>query len=395
MDSGGKIRTCQMLRELMKSNFVTYLSLCEESIPEAIRQKACEYSHEQVWIPWRETPKGSPAFFWELGVNLLASGLPYVIDKYRSKAMTAAIGRLAGTGRYDIVVCDFLTPTVHLMGLGKALPAKTLLFQHNVESQIWKRLSDNARGLVGKAYFKEQWRRMAAFERDRCAAFDGVVGVSEEDCRHMREVFGLGNVMGSVPTGVDVAYFQGATAAKKPGSIVFLGSMDWMANIDGVAWFAEQMFPSIKARIPGACLSVVGRNPTARVRELAKGDPAIEVTGTVEDVRPYVAAAEVVVVPLRVGSGTRIKIFEAMAAGIPVVSTRIGAEGLPVEHGRDILLADEPADFISCVERLLRDPQLRARIGASGLELVRANFGWEPVTKVFENYCAKLLTARP
>lgn len=378
-----------MLRELMKNHHVTYLALCQETLDAAVKKRASEYSHEQKWVPWRETPKGTPRFFLELGSNLI-SPLPYVIQKYRSAAMTSAIRRLVSTERFDIVVCDFLSPAVNLVTLRPRPPVKMLLFQHNVESQIWERMRDTANGPIRRVYFAEQWRRMLRFEREAASWFDGVIGVSEEDCKMMREKLGLGNVLGSVPTGVDADFFHPTTVAKTPHSMVFLGSMDWMPNIDAVVYFADAIFPLIKNSVPEATLTIVGRNPPERVRELAKNDPAVRVTGTVDDVRPFVAAAEAVVVPLRVGGGTRIKIFEAMAAGVPVVSTTIGAEGLPVKHDEHILLADNPDSFSDCTARLLRNAELRKKIGANGQKLVREQFSWESATKVFENYCRKL-----
>lgn len=393
LDTGGKIRTYHMLRELMKKHRVTYLALCDDRTDDGIKRQAAEYSHDQIWIPWHETPKRSVRFLVEVASNLIASRLPYVIQKYRSPEMTAAAGLMVSEAGCDILICDFLTPAINVAGLLKPKGVKTLLFQHNVESQIWRRLRDTAHGCIKRAYFNGQWRRMERFEHDAASWFDGVVGVSDDDCRIMREQLGLGNILGSVPTGVDTDFFQSHKSEKKPGSIIFLGSMDWMPNIDAVEYFVEAIFPRIKQKTPEATFTIVGRNPPGRVRVLAAQDPSVCVTGTVDDVRPYIASAAAVVVPLRAGGGTRIKIFEAMAAGAPVVSTSIGAEGLPVLHGRHILLADEPEDFASCVARLLREPSLRGEIGGNGLELVRSRFSWESVAKVFENYLQKLLTS--
>jgi polysaccharide biosynthesis protein PslH len=268
---------------------------------------------------------------------------------------------------------------------------RTLLFQHNVESLIWQRLCENARGFK-RVYFRQQWRRLEAFERDACRQCDGVVGVSAEDCQILRDQFGLTNVLGEVPTGVDTTFYAPLNAARKPQSLVFLGSMDWMANIDGAGWFAEAIYPLIRASCPQVTLTIVGRKPTPRVLELAQKNAGIRVTGTVEDVRPFLAESQALVVPLRVGGGTRIKIFEGMATGIPVVSTRIGAEGLPVTDEQDILLADSPTDFAQAVIRLLTDEALRERIGNAGLSLVRERCSWERITDVFEQYCKQVIT---
>jgi glycosyltransferase involved in cell wall biosynthesis len=403
LDSGGKLRTYHMLRELSREHAVTYLSLCppeeagafraaasdrqtEAPSPDKIDLAAAEYSQRQTWIPWRETPRRSLRFLSGVAGNFLGSRLPYVIAKYRSQAMAAAIREEDASRRHDLIVCDFLTPAVNLFTDSRPPVTPTLLFAHNVETLIWQRLAENARGLRS-AYFRGQSQRMLRFERAAGARCSGVVSVSDADALLFRAQLGLENVLGSVPTGVDVDFFSAIPPIPQPGSLVFLGSMDWMPNIDGALWFAAEIWPGIKARAPGATLSIVGRRPSPAVRELAAADPSIRVTGTVEDVRPYLAQAEALVVPLRVGGGTRIKIYEGMAAGVPVISTSIGAEGLSVRDGENILLADVPEDFARKTADLLADPARRASLGQSGRALVREHFSWHSVTAVFAGYC--------
>lgn len=214
---------------------------------------------------------------------------------------------------------------------------------------------------------------MLKFERLACSLADKVCAVSEEDARLLRARFKLTNVCGAVPTGVGLDFFQLSAAPCTLRSLVFLGSMDWMPNIDGCVWFADEMWPLVKQKFPDATLTIVGRKPAPKVLELAARDASIKVTGTVDEVRPHLAAGEVMVVPLRVGGGTRIKIFEAIATGIPCVSTRIGAEGLPVNHGEHIALADRPADFAR---------ETGALFGQNARDLVEKNFGWPGISAV-------------
>jgi polysaccharide biosynthesis protein PslH len=193
----------------------------------------------------------------------------------------------------------------------------------------------------------------------------------------------------SVPTGVDTDFFRpSGTVSRKPGSIVFTGSMDWMPNEDGMVWFVEEILPRIERAVPEATLTIVGRNPTSRVKALADGRPRISVTGTVPDVRPYLEAASVVVVPLRVGGGTRIKIYEAMGMERAVVSTTIGAEGLDVRDGKHIVLADDPDAFADAVIGLLRSPERAADIGHASASHVRTHFGWASVAEQFAERCS-------
>ncbi|MBA4150062.1 MAG: glycosyltransferase [Verrucomicrobia bacterium] len=392
LDTGGKIRTYNMLRQLKSRNEVHYLALSPEGTDQKILKLAGDYSQKQFWIPWKETSKRSPKFFLELAMNLF-SRLPYVIVKYQSGKMADRIAELDRFGNYDLIICDFLTPSINLFQNGKT-KTPVLLFQHNVESVIWKRLFEKASNPLKKTYFRNQWRRMLAFEKEASQKCDGVVAVSEEDARLFREELVLNNVLGAVPTGVDVKFFSQVKGERKTRSIVFLGSMDWMPNIDAVEFFASEIFPLVKQKYPETKFTIVGRNPPEKVRRLAAMDPDIHVTGTVDDVRPFVAEAEVMIVPLRVGGGTRIKIFEAMASGIPVVSTAIGAEGLPVNHGEHILLADSPEDFSKCIGQLFESSEQRELIGKNGLALVSECFGWEAVNELFEDYCRQTCQSR-
>ncbi|HEX6643191.1 MAG TPA: glycosyltransferase, partial [Gemmatimonadales bacterium] len=345
-------------------------------------ERASEYADELVRIPFRTVPKRSPAFYAELARNVF-SRLPYAVAKYRSEGLRRAIVEHAAGA--DVVVCDFLAPSINVPdGLG----TPTVLFQHNVEAMIWRRHAEVARGAIAKGYFREQWRRMVAFERSECRRFDHVIAVSREDRDVFRDAYGVAAAT-DVPTGVDTAYFRPAgTVTREPLDMVFTGSMDWLPNEDGILWFVDEILPRVRARVPGATLTVVGRNPPARIRSIAERDPFVRVTGTVPDVRPYIERSGVFVVPLRIGGGTRLKIFEAMGMERAVVSTTVGAEGLPVTDGEEIVLADEPDAFAGAVVGLLEAPDRAARIGASAAQLVRSSFGWDRVAEIFAEQCA-------
>jgi glycosyltransferase involved in cell wall biosynthesis len=230
-----------------------------------------------------------------------------------------------------------------------------------------------------------QWRKMRRFEAACGGQFDAAIAVSEQDRRIFEQEYGWSNVH-AIDTAVDVDYFRSTGRAEHEEQVLFLGSMDWLPNQDCVQHFVRNIWPLIRRTRPRATFHVVGRNPPPEVKRLS-GKDGIVVVGTVPDVRPHLEEAAVVVIPLLVGGGTRLKIFEAMAMDKAVVSTSIGAEGLPVTPGEHIILADEPADFAGAVTFLLGAPERRASLGTASHLLVNERYGTEPVARQFESIC--------
>ncbi|MDI1261204.1 glycosyltransferase [Aquabacterium sp.] len=390
LDSGGKIRTFQMLKEWHTRHDITYLALFPQGMPQAAKEHALTYSSKQTWVPWQDQPKSSLKFKISALKNLFFSKDPYVIDKYRSAKATQEIAALEKKNNYDIVIADFLSMTPNILDSGIS-PSKIIVFQHNVESQIWKRHFESAKNILLKTYMRIQWKRYHRFEQETCAKFKGVIAVSEDDALRFQDEFKLRNVLGHVPTGVNTEFFSEIEYAPEPKHIVFLGSMDWMPNIDGILEFTKNVYPLIKNQCPDVRLTIIGRNPTPAIVALSALDPSIKVTGTVDDVRPYMSKATVSVVPLRVGGGTRIKIFEAMAMGIPVVSSTIGAEGLPVQDGVNIHVADDANIFSQRVLALLQNPPTARAMGDAGKHMVSEKFSWRTAVDQFDQLCDKAM----
>ena len=385
VDKGGKIRTYQMLKALRREHHITYLTLDDGTASVDARERAVEYCHELVTVPHRVREKFSAAFYAELAQNM-ASRLPYAIKKYESPAMRSEIASRAAKGAFDVLVCDFLTPSVNMP---ESLPLATVLFQHNVEAMIWQRHYEVQTNRLKKAFLRGQWRKMQSFEREACRRFDQTIAVSREDAETMRREYEVENVL-DVPTGVDTDYFRpSGLEPRDPREIVFTGSMDWLPNEDAIRFFTAEILPLIRRAVPQAKLTVVGRNPYPGLVELAARDTGITVTGRVEDVRPFMERASVYVVPIRVGGGTRLKIYEAMAMEKAIVSTTVGAEGLPVRDGDELVLADTPEAFSDAVVRFLTDEDDARRLGARAAASVRAQFGWERVAARFAEICER------
>ena len=387
IDKGGKIRTYNMLKELKCDHEITYLTLDDGAADATAREQAFEYCDELVCVPHQAREKFTAGFYSELLFNLV-SPLPYAIKKYDSPLMRKEIRARANAGKFDLVVCDFLAPAANVpFDLG----CPTVLFQHNVEAMIWKRHYEVNNNPLKKSYLYTQWLKMRAFERKMCRRFDSVVAVSSDDREQMRNEYGVESVF-DVPTGVDTNFFR-PSGTQKPSqhNLVFTGSMDWLPNEDAISYFTEKVMPRIKQAIPDVTLTIVGRNPYASLLELAEKDSSITVTGRVDDVRPYIERAAAYIVPLRIGGGTRLKIYEAMAMEKAIISTTIGAEGLPLQDGAELLLADTAELFAEAVIRVLSDKALATDLGNRAAATVRAKFGWERVAERFGRICEETL----
>jgi len=375
---GGQIRTLEMLRHLNRWHEIHYVALENPAEPEGIARSA-EYCHKAYPIPHRLPTRGSASFLIQAAGNLI-DPLPLAITRYRSAQMKSEVARLLAIGNFDRLVCDFLFSAPNVPSLRQAL-----LFQHNVETTIWDRHLANAHSAPAKAFFRIQRNRMARYEGEACRESAHVVAVSSQDAQRFRTLFQAQRVS-EVPTGVDVPSFTPPKdqPAEHKADLVFVGSMDWLPNIDGCNYFVREILPLIRRQRPDCTVGIVGRSPGSGILEMARADPKILVSGTVPDIRPYFWGSSVSIVPLRIGGGTRLKIFEAMAAQAPIVSTTIGAEGLPVVHGRNLYLADTPEAFAEHCLALLDSEATRQQMAQNAFDMVSSQFSWEHAARVFE-----------
>jgi glycosyltransferase involved in cell wall biosynthesis len=330
--------------------------------------------------------QGTAAFARTLARSWLSTD-PVDLWKWRVRAVRDQVRDLLAREAVDVCVADFLFAVPNLP-VGGSTPV--VLFEHNVEYLIWQRLAALERQPLKRALFTLEWRKLRRREARACTQANLTITVSDEDERRLAELAPTARTA-VIDTGVDTSYFKPEGRTGIPARLVFSGSMDWHPNEDAVLYFSEAILPRIRAQVPHVSLTVVGRNPSARLREVAER-AGILVTGTVDDVRPYIDEAALFVVPLRAGGGTRLKIFEALAMAKAVVSTTVGAEGLPLTSGREFVAADEPDDFADAVVALLNDPVRRQAIGQAGRSLVDAHYSWEQVAREFEGHCESAVT---
>jgi sugar transferase (PEP-CTERM/EpsH1 system associated) len=382
LNTGGRLRSFHIISELSQHHdmiVATTHGLGDDPGGLAATLPRCDVVSFDYLTPRR----GSAQFATALTRSWLS---PHPLDfwRYRVPALRQYVGEILTAREVDLCVADFLfaTPNIPLNS-----PVPVVLFAHNVEHLIWKRMSEVETRPWRRAPLELEWRKVRRWEARVCAQVNLTITVSEVD-RAMLASLAPGARIRAIPTGVDSAYFTPNGMQEAPARLIFTGSMDWYPNEDAMLHFMEAILPRIRREVPEVSLTVAGRNPSERLRAVA-ARAGVHVTGVVDDVRPYVAEAAVYVVPLRVGGGTRLKIFEALAMGKAVVATPVGAEGLPLVPDEHYLLANGPTEFTRAVVSLLRDPSRRRALGKAGRRLVEDRFSWRRVAQNFDTVCAE------
>ena len=381
LTDGGRIRVFNLLKQIATKSEVTLLALeTQPTDAEGVAQL------QQLGIQVHLVPNAPTLPRVSLG-TLVAAFLrrqPVTVARYDLPAYRRKFRELLATETFDLVhyemfhTAQFHTET-HLPGL---------LSQQNVDSAIWRRLCSET---ISPFYKFAYWTQQLAFQRyERVLSpkFDAVTCTSDIDAavfqRHCAE-----DVIEIIPNGVDVTHYLPDFTSEASAHLIYIGSMDWYPNEDAVGFFADEVLPRIQARVPDVRFSIVGGNPSARVQKLAEREGVV-VTGRVPEIKPYFAEATVFVVPLRIGSGTRLKILEALAMGKAIVSTSVGAEGLNLKDSEEIFIADEPATFADAVTRLLTDVPLRRRIGENGRTRVEQDYDWRSIGEKLHGVYTKI-----
>ena len=375
VDTGGRIRSFNILRHLTARNETVFLSYYPGARDERYERELREIFPGAITFP-AGAPHGRIAQMVHYALRL-PRGAPYAVSKFTSRSVRRAILDIIGEFHPHVAVCDFLSASLNFPD---PLPIPSVLFQHNVEHALWDRQAQHEANPLKRVVFTMEAAKMLRYERATVARFHHVIAVSEHD-RTLMAMMTDPSLLTVVPTGVDVATYKSTAASGRGHSVMFLGSMDWPANIDGVEFFCEQIWPHVVAAMPSARFQVVGRNPPRRIARLASN--SVEIVGGVTSVIPHLREAPVFVVPLRIGGGTRLKIYEAMAAERAIVSTTVGAEGLDYRAGTDLLIADDATAFADSVIKLLRDPARRRQLGRAAGETA-SRFDWSAVSLEFE-----------
>lgn len=368
-NSGGTVRTFNLLKRLCLRHAITLIAPSMSDIDLGASLNNRLVRAVTVTQPTRSMARAARS---------LLSPLPYIVRAHENPAMRVAVQNALAAERFDLLHCDSISvvPAIPDVAVPKTFNA------HNIEAVIWERYLQEERRAWMIPVLRSQLDKVALYEAGLPRLFERCIAVSEADRAEMRLRYGAENVS-VVANGVDLEFYSALSDHAAP-TVAFVGSLDWRPNQDAVRWLLESIWPLVMVQTPNATLSVVGRRPPHWVANLC--DRAkVSLCADVPDVRPHLADAAVIVVPLRIGGGSRLKILETMAAGRSVVSTTIGAEGLDVRAGEHLMIADEPAEFAREVVSLLNDPAGRQSLASAGRAVVESHYGWDQISLDMED----------
>jgi polysaccharide biosynthesis protein PslH len=375
-DSGPKVKTWNVLKYLAARHDVTLISFVRGDQSKDVEHLK-HYCQQVFTVPMDRGPLVD-------GLAMARSILgrqPWMMLRDERRAMVHLLSHLADAGSFDVVHADQLNMAQYALRVkGK----RRVLDAHNALWLLYRRLAATMAPNPRRWLLERDWRLLKTYEGRMVRTFDSVLAVSEEDRAALLEAAGEQREIAVIPIAVDTDEVQPVVRVAGGNHILHMGTMYWPANIDGVRWFIREILPLIRRERPDVVLDIVGARPPTDLLVLSGSDSGVKVTDYVEDPTPYLEQAGVFIVPLRAGGGMRVKILNAMAQGLPIVSTTLGAEGLAVRHEEELLLADTPRDFAKAVLRLLQDQTLAARLGSGGRQLVEQQYDYRVACQPLE-----------
>ena len=372
LTDGGRIRVYNLLKQIAQNNEVTLLALETQPTDTESISHIQEFGITVHLVNHLHT---LPRVSLSTLLTALFKRQPITVARYNVSAYRQKLRELLASESFDIVHYEMF----HTAQFHTESDYPSVLSQQNVDSAIWHRLTDETTNIFYKFAYWTQELAFKRYERVLSPKFDAVTCTSEIDAA-IFEQHCPNDIVKVIPNGVDVTHFIPDSDSADDAHLIYIGSMDWYPNEDAVSFFVGEILPKIRKRVQDVKLTIVGGNPSDQVQRLTEVEGVV-VTGRVPEIKPYFSAATVFVVPLRIGSGTRLKILEALAMGKAIVSTSVGAEGLALQNGEEIMIADEPNLFAEAVIQLLTDPTLCKRIGQNGRKRVEQDYDWRNIGK--------------
>lgn len=363
--SGARMRTYQLTRQLAERHEVTLVSYATPNDKSAIRELNKTVSVRPVYRSEETTVQRR-----RVQIRSLFGREPFATRVLHSKEMQAAIDELCASTDFDLIHVEF--STMYNFRLPDGVPV--ILDEHNIEYELYERLSKGERSRLRRAFNGLEYLRMRRFE-ERCWTTASACVVTSSREQPTVQAAAPTTPTAVVANGVDLEYFAPWTEPTQAHSVVFNGVLNYRPNLDAATHLVDEVWPIVLARYPSARLAIVGHAPEREVRMLKR--PTVDVAGRVPDVRPYIGSAEVVAVPVRMGGGTRFKVVEALSMAKPMVSTSLGCEGLGVRDGEHLLIADDAETFARKIFALFEDAELRRGLGAAGRALAEETYSWQ------------------
>ena len=390
LDSGSKKRTYNLLKHTRAAFNTTYLGTVHDR--RLLTRPSLDGLVDKEITIFRERERREGFSFYLRLLANVGSSVPYFVKSQTYRELRDKRRKIFRDQAIDLVICDSLAVAGNV---DFSLPVPKVFMAYGIETDLWQQRYDTAHGLIRRAYFNYETKRIAAYESSSCNRFDLVVAVSERDKRHLEEDLKVRVPIEVIETGLDCRFFSPIPEITRiPKRLVFTGSGDMLSNIDGLLWFAAEALPVIRKAHPDVTLDIIGPDPASEIRALGRKDDAIRVTGWVDDVRPYLAAADVFIVPLRVPGGTRVKVYEAMGMKTPVVSTGHGIEGLAVADGVHCLIGETPRDMAASIIELFDDAEKKQTIADNAHRFINENYDWSVMAEKLIGIC-KGIAAKP
>ena len=393
-NAGPRVKTWHVLRYLHeRGHDVTLASFVrEEELPYVSKlDEVCTAVHT---IPINRS-RVADVRYW---LQSHLSGRPFLIERDDLRGMRQLVQQLLSDQEFDVVHADQLTMTQFALDAkkrGRANRPFIIFDAHNATWSIWERMRENAPWFLKPVYQIEE-SRIKQYEGMLVEQFDHTMVVIDPDRDLLLagakngQASALNERISSIPIAVDAQVLQPIQRLPNSRNILTLGTLSYPPNADGIRWFMQEIFPLVQQAVPDVTLTVIGKNPPADFGQMAElSGGAIKVTGYVDDLTPYMEAAALMVVPVRAGSGMRVRLLEAFARAMPTVTTTIGLEGIHAEADKEILLADDPVSFATATVNLLNNPDLQAKLAENGRHLAEARYDWRAVLKQMDAVYAR------
>ena len=397
---GGVLQRCyNLIREVAKHHEVILLGFVqtdilkamfpsvEKGLKEAIEHLGRFCSHvDFVNIPCEKSSNGKQI----LALKSMLTSDPYTINWLKSKEMLLVIANIKKDYEFDLVHFDTISLAYYLpwfAGIPKVLD------HHNIESHMMLRRAEQESNLLKRIYFNFEGNKLRKYEARVCCEFDLHITCSSLDSSRLADIDSSLTIR-EVPNGVDIDYFYPQSGNEIDRNLVFAGGLGWYPNADAMRYFAAEIWPILKKRVPDIVMNVVGKNPPEMLSKLSEEDSNFRVHGFVDDVREYISRASVYVCPIRDGGGTKLKLLDAFAMGMATVAHPAACEGLDVTEGKNILLASSTEEFYAAIEKLIRDKELRKTIGLNARKLVVEKYSFKTIGKHLSDMYSHMGTSK-